>query len=372
LLIDEEVVTVIDMAWDTKQLSPHYEFRNRFPQPLHPSSLLKHQLEGRSGNIDLDLNINAGHRYFPNLFRCVSPIQIATLLNSSRLVGAECPGLNSIYSEINLTVDESDDCNTLKYQVTKFDPRFQMVNMNVVAPSMRGVIKAFVRPPPQEQDSLETLSRLVRGNEFSNQRALIVGGSRGLGEVTAKILAAGGAEVSITYHQGANDAQQIVEEIVSNGGIAQHLKFDVLSDKDRHFDNTLNHLRPTHLYYFPTPRIFTAVAGVFSPTLFTRFCNYYVEGFLNTLKCLVNNGMTNVFYPSSVAVDEPTSNMSEYVAAKLAGETVCKFVQKHNSSIRVYCPRLPRMSTDQTVTLLPYESQNPGPIMLEHFRSQLP
>ena len=42
--------------------------------------------------------------------------------------------------------------------------------------------------------------------EFANVRALVIGGSRGLGEITAKIIAAGGGDVWITYRRGKEDA----------------------------------------------------------------------------------------------------------------------------------------------------------------------
>ncbi len=46
----------------------------------------------------------------------------------------------------------------------------------------------------------------VSANEFTGAAALVVGGSRGLGELTAKLLAAGGGRVTITYAYGEGDA----------------------------------------------------------------------------------------------------------------------------------------------------------------------
>ncbi len=45
--------------------------------------------------------------------------------------------------------------------------------------------------------------------------ALITGGSRGIGAAIAKRLAAGGANVAITYTKGADAAASIVKEIES-------------------------------------------------------------------------------------------------------------------------------------------------------------
>jgi hypothetical protein len=60
--------------------------------------------------------------------------------------------------------------------------------------------------------------------------------------------------------------------------------------------------------------------------------------------------------------------MGEYAAAKNAGEMLCSFLQKANRRLKVYYPRLPRMATDQTVSLFSVDNQNPVPIILEHVR----
>ncbi len=100
--------------------------------------------------------------------------------------------------------------------------------MDVEAPGVKGQVKAFLRPKPQRQAAFTDVCRQVESEEFSAQRALIVGGSRGLGEVTAKLLAAGAAEVILTYYRGKQDAQRIVEEIVSHGANADCLPLNVL------------------------------------------------------------------------------------------------------------------------------------------------
>jgi hypothetical protein len=65
--------------------------------------------------------------------------------------------------------------------------------------------------------------------------------------------------------------------------------------------------------------------------------------------------------------------MGEYAAAKAAGEIVCQFLQKNHREMTIYSPRLPRMATDQTVTLLPLtllpvNNLDPVPIMIKVLR----
>ena len=44
--------------------------------------------------------------------------------------------------------------------------------------------------------------------------------------------------------------------------------------------------------------------------------------------------------------------MIEYTIAKNAGEILSNFIEKNKPQIKIYKPRLPRMKTDQTVSIL--------------------
>ena len=62
-------------------------------------------------------------------------------------------------------------------------------------------------------------------------------------------------------------------------------------------------------------------------------------------------------------------DMGEYAAAKMAGEIFCDFLQKANPGLTIHKPRLPRIATDQTVSLLPVSNQDPVPVLLTHLRT---
>ena len=87
---------------------------------------------------------------------------------------------------------------------------------------------------------------------------------------------------------------------------------------------------------------------------------------MNSLK---GCGVRKVLHPSSVAVDEVPPGMAEYAAAKMAAEVLCLSLEKNKQApLTIYKPRLPRMATDQTVSLFPVNNQDPVPIMLKHLR----
>ncbi len=341
------------------------------PEPEKCRERSLEEVAAASGSVALYLNGDLAGRLFPNLVRVLPPMQLGALLATTRLVGMECPGHHSIFSSLNLAFfSDSGGVATLYYHVSDCNKRLALVSMDVKAPGVKGQLKAFLRPLPQGQAAFTDVCRQVESEEFSAQQALIVGGSRGLGEVTAKLLAAGGAEVILTYYRGEQDAQRIVEEIVAHGAHADCLPLNVLEPSQGLPDRIADPSKPLYLYYFATPYIFGAAKGKFSSQRFDTFSKYYVSGFHRTVQTLADPtiGLRKVFYPSSAAIEELPMDMAEYAAAKMAGELLCDFLQKAHPGLIIHKPRLPRVATDQTVSLLPVNNQEPVPVLLRNLR----
>lgn len=368
LRVGDSAATNLKFAWIRSRGCTSGDLPASFPRSLECRELSATEAEKASGSLQLYLNVDSSSSCFENLGKWFSQLQIAQLLATSRLVGMECPGLHSLYSSLDVAFGrETEESRPLTYEVKKLDTRFGLVLLDVASASMTGTVKAFLRPSPQEQLAFCELREHVKRREFANQRALVVGGSRGLGEVTAKLLAAGGADVRITYFRGAEKARRVVDEITSGGGSADSRPFDVLDDRTSIVQRLGVGWAPTHLYYFPTPYIAAGMKGTFSMTLFQRFCDYYLTGFQKVVEHLSSLGLMASFYPSSVYVDEVPLNMGEYAAAKVAGEVLCTYLEK-TQGVRIYAPRLPRMATDQTASILPTRNEDPAFIMIEYLR----
>ena len=93
-----------------------------------------------------------------------------------------------------------------------------------------------------------------------------------------------------------------------------------------------------------------------------------VRRFINLIETFSDFEIKYIFYPSSIYVDEVSLNMGEYALAKSAGETYCEFLSIKEKNFVIYRPKLPRISTDQTVSNFPVKNENATKIMKDQLR----
>ncbi len=295
----------------------------------------------------------------------------ADLMATTRIVGMECPGLHSIYSELKLQRLAPDALKlqcAMEYSIQRADPRFRSVRVGVSGGTLHGTLGAFFRAPPVAQAPLSELQKIVHPMRFSGQTALVVGGSRGLGELVAKLLVAGGATVTLSYARGKTDAELIQQEAVSAGRHIDILPIDASQPLPATTAELLKTLEPTHVYYFATPPISKNTGPGWRADLFTDFCMMYVHGFAAVVQAVAHahtsDQAMHVLYPSTIFLDQVDNGFAEYRAAKAAGESLCEDLA-HQHKIVVHKPRLPRLQTDQNSSFLGVEGVNPIPLMLE-------
>jgi hypothetical protein len=333
-----------------------------------PLNLNFESVAGRSGHFRFPMTPEVAAKLFPYAAQWLGAKRIAALAASTYLVGMVCPGLHSIYSELLVcTCAESEKGAELAFQVTETDSSFQAVEQEIAGGGFTGTVRSFVRTPPVEQASMQSLANLVGPEEFSGCVALIVGGSRGLGELTAKVIATGGGRVIITWNTGKSDAERVAQEIRSAGGKCETLAYD--SRKPSMDQLALLTKTPTHAYYFATPSIFRAGAEIFVQRRLKEFLDIYVDGFWELSKSLrVHQPRVSLFYPSSVSVSERPRGMTEYTMAKAAGEVLCADMNESLQPTHVTVRRLPRLPTDQTSTVTVVAAADPLETMLPIIR----
>ncbi len=335
-------------------------FGDAHPAPATPRDLTLEQMEGLSGRLAFASAPDAVATMFPAASGGLGPRRVAALAASSLLVGMVCPGLHSIYA--GLTVEACDEKNPedrLGFRVVSTEPRFRLVRLAIEGGGLVGSIETVARMPPTPQASSSELTGVVEPSEFAGSTALVVGGSRGLGEVTAKLLAAGGAHVVITYRVGGAEAEAVARDIRAAGGMCEALAYDAARPAEAQLAGLGG--APTHAYYFATPTIFRAQSAPFARARLDAFLDVYVDGFLRLAQALrARRNDVSLFYPSSVYVTERPRGMLEYAMAKAAGETLCSEMNVAWAPLRVTVDRLPRLPTDQTASVM--EAALPSPV----------
>ncbi len=321
--------------------------------------------------IDLLWDSNLVESLFPELRKHIPDYQIAILLGLTNIVGMKCPGLNSVFAGFSVSFNNelNEFPQKLYYKVTRSDDRFSLIVISVFNKMVQGEIEALFRPKPVQQPSLSLIKPLVSTLQFSSQRALIIGGTRGVGETTAKLIAAGGGYPVISYNRGKEDAQRVLDDITESGGKCGVVQYNVLSSSHDIVD-CFDGGRVTHIYYFASPLIEKADNPVWNEILFSRFCNFYLSGLADLLEIFLSKvpyrkeGLT-IFVPSTIYLDQPQKGFSEYIAAKAATEALLKqFIHKY-PKWKAMLPRLPRMLTDQTSGVAQEEPLHSSKIMLE-------
>jgi hypothetical protein len=310
-------------------------------------------LSGHRGTVPYSVTMDAFAAVFPAAAACFGAAALRDLAACSRLVGMHCPGLRSVFSRLTLNWQQGGLAAPLTYQVINADARFSLVTISVEGAGVSGSINAF-SPQPPNQLTMRALAQRVGSVDFAGQRALVVGGSRGLGELTAKAIAAGGGHVAITYAVGRDEAERVVDEIRQFGGEARCLPYDATRPADPQLAALKPDL-PSHVYYYATCQIFRAKTMPFDAALLNRFISFYVHGFHALCQALRDAGVEGLacFYPSSVAVEDRPRGMTEYAMAKAAGEVLVSDLGSVFPGYRAHQLRLPRLLTDQTAVVSP-------------------
>ena len=343
-------------------LDPENSVRPRIREPSEYDVRLAGDFEK---NLSLEVDASLMRSMFSRCVGWLGEVAIASIIQLSTIVGMEWPGKNSLLSEIKVTFTDNPLMRgRLRVQARSTNAEFGITQISITGSSIKATVYAFFRPKRVDQIASAELQGKVPSDKFVNQKALIVGGSRGIGEVCAKILAAGGADVTITYRASAESVLEMVEEIRRFGGTANACELDV-TDIASLESNAKRWSDLTHLYYFASPPIFVRRDSQFNTGLLDTFMNFYVINFSRVV-CEASKltGRLRVFYPSTIAINEGSADLLEYSIAKEAGEIAAAKLSAALDNVTVSIARLPRILTDQTNTIVYAESQDATTVML--------
>jgi acyl dehydratase len=335
-------------------------------QPAEPLALTFEQMTRCHGRIPFFSEPNAVYQMFPTAANVLGAHRVAALACSSYLVGMVCPGLHSLYCGLTLvtTPISEGDHDALYFRVVQGYPRFRVVKLAVSGGGWRGFVDAHTRPPPTSQPGLASIAAKVVPGEFDKVSALVIGGSRGLGELISKTVAAGGGRVTLTFSVGEADARRVQAEIIAHGGHCDVAQYDVRANAREQISDLPS--CPTQVYYLATPVIYSQRSETFNGARFQEFIKFYVTAFYDFYKELRSKfgRKIPIFYPSTVYIDTRPHGLTEYAMAKAAGELLCADIQSLECNGCILVRRLPRLPTDQTASVLRVETADPINVIL--------
>ncbi|MDA9299977.1 MaoC/PaaZ C-terminal domain-containing protein [bacterium] len=315
------------------------------------------EIKGKCGTLSIMAAQEDLDRKFPKAKCMLGAHIVATIMALSRLVGMSMPGLHSIFTGLDLKFGLQ--CSApLSWKVTRHISPKMPIKISLEGQDIFAEINSFFRPAPVKQATIREVKRVIEPNVFSGQRALVIGGSRGLGELTAKCLAVGGGEVHITYVKGKSDADKVQKAINRIGGVCKKSRLNV-NNLDG-VDSLLKSFQPTHIYYFSSSAIRNNIQS-YNAELFDEYFLVYVTAFCRLVsmvsKCI--HYPFYVFYPSTVFIETEQKGFAEYINAKRAGEQQAKILGAENSKASIFIKRLPVLKTDQTASLTAGEVKSP-------------
>lgn len=297
---------------------------------------------------------------FPAAARWLGAERITALGAATRLVGMICPGLRSIFRGLDLWLHPADASGATGIRFSAGPVRHGLVTMAIAGGGIGGTVTSVLRASPQQQPGMRDLMGLVPRDAFDGSTAMVVGASRGLGELAAKLLASGGAAVIATWSEGSADAQAVADDIGRAGGRCHLMRYRVGEPAMGVPDPA-----PTHGYYFAAPTIARPTSRFFDAARLGELNRFFVEGFWEFAQMLrAARPAVRLFYPSTVYVEQWPKGLAEYAMAKTAGELLCIEMNAQFAPTSVVSARLPKLPTDQTSSLYETELADPVAVLL--------
>jgi NAD(P)-dependent dehydrogenase (short-subunit alcohol dehydrogenase family) len=350
VLVRGEPVAVVKLGRDTAS-----------PGPSPDAS------EGPRGSIRAPDEARRLVERFPDAAGALGPAVVKGLAALSTLVGMECPGRDSMLSELKVRRSDAPG-EALAYGLHRREPAFSRVELAVEGFGLAGTVSAFAGKA-ETQAGPAPVEGLVPTGAFRGQTPLVIGATSGLGAATARLLAAGGATPVLTYREESG-AAEVLREVCKVGDF-RAIAFDVSAPAAGLAALAREGWEGEQLYYFASPRIFRRRLEPYQRSDLDAFLRVYVDGFYETIRGLMHlrpGAGLSVFFPSTTALDDNTAELFEYRLAKSAGEELCQRLQRRYRTLKITVVRLPRIETRQTRSFVRVAAQAPEEVMAPYVR----
>ena len=311
-----------------------------------------HSLDGLTGSIPVSVDTAAALLRFPRLTRRIGIEPLAALVSVTRLVGMHVPGESSLLSSVDLTDPRAAGRGAGRARV-----RRHLRRRALLAGGARGLVTGAVRHgvglssdrcrSPSNSPATDRCPTSSAG-----QRWLVVGGSRGLGEAAVLLLAAGGADVRFTYHQGAADADDLVTRVTARIRLPARCP---RPGREALGAMLADGWRPTHVAYMATPPIFDGIAR----RVLRVALRPAARGLRGPLPRTARSAGCRSVERRAVALDgrrrERCSRARRVRRRQACRRGGLRGLAAEHPPLHVATPRFPRLLTDQTTSFVPVE-----------------
>ena len=275
---------------------------------------------------------------------------IKTLINISYLSGSIIPGNKSILLNIEINLINKDDNkkeNNKKIISFNFDKRFRLYQ--VILKNNFKII-SIKHPEFPKQHEIKNLRKKISYkaliHKFKKKKCLIIGGTRGLGELFTKILYIVNARCVCTFYKSKK--QLIILKKDFNLKKINFIKHDITKKffLNESFD---------YIFYFATPKI-ESNKKKFNQDLYKKYKLYYNDLFFKLFKFYHNrNKNLKIFFPSTNFLNYKKSSYKEYCLAKKNTEKKVLYERKFNKVNNIFFSRLESQHTDQNLSLFGFQ-----------------
>jgi len=310
-----------------------------------PQNLTFDMIKLARGSVSIEPHQEYLRLQFVNSCKFFGAGTLIEILSLSSLVGMHCPGLHSMFSSFNITLQKTS-LSRLYYKVIYANEKLGFAKLSVQGNYISGQVSSYFK----QELAVETMPYLTfDSSTLKGRKALIIGAS-GIGLDAARILKAQGADVILTTFSEIRLDSPLFQFVEENN--VQHHILDVTSKDSR--DKIISTVdgEITSIYYFATSRILRRRLHPISIDDFNDFINVYVISFYGFIEALYLSGKCCskicLGYPSTIAIDQEWLSQFEYFTSKLVGEYSCKLLSNRFPNISINVNRLPVLASEQS------------------------
>lgn len=296
--------------------------------------------------IDMNLLIYSKKQFFSlrdNLFLFLEVV--------SREIGMNYPGKNSLFLNCQIQFNKNLLSQKNYFKILKFNKLTSVIDIEYKLGKFIGIAKSILLP--EYKKNLIFKRKFVIKNKC-NKKILILGGSRGLGLFTTKLLLNSNYNVVSTYNLNDENLRKLMKIYKKNLKIK---KINVLNKMHlkKVFHSKLDY---DFIFNFTTCKILKS-SNVFDHKYYKKLEKFYLEPikfFFKNYKNFDKN--TKFFIPSTTYINEQDKKklFQEYTLAKLNAE---KLAKKLNVKKKIfYSFRLNEYDTDQHYSFIPKKINN--------------